>query len=92
MNTQKPKVVVVGSLNMDLVVKAERQPQKGETLIGHEFGMFPGGKGSNQAIAGRAVGNGGDNDRSVGDRSLWGHVDVCPRRGAHPFLLCPSRC
>ena len=56
MNTQKPKVVVVGSLNMDLVVKADRQPQKGETLIGHEFGMFPGGKGSNQAIAAARLG------------------------------------
>ena len=51
MHTQNPKVVVVGSFNMDLVVKAGRRPQKGETLMGEVFGMFIGGKGSNQAIA-----------------------------------------
>ncbi len=51
MNKQDPKVVVVGSFNMDLVAKAGRRPQKGETLMGEEFGMFIGGKGSNQAIA-----------------------------------------
>ena len=56
MNGQSPKVVVVGSFNMDLVVRAERRPQKGETLIGEEFGMFIGGKGSNQAIAAARLG------------------------------------
>ena len=58
MNKQKPKVVVVGSFNMDLVVKAERRPQKGETLMGEAFGMFIGGKGSNQAIAAARLGAG----------------------------------
>ena len=58
MNERKPKVVVVGSFMMDLVIKAERRPQKGETLIGQQFGMFGGGKGNNQAIA--AVRLGGD--------------------------------
>jgi ribokinase len=47
----KPKVTVVGSFMMDLVVKAERRPAKGETLVGQEFGMFCGGKGANQAVA-----------------------------------------
>ncbi len=51
MNAQSPKVVVVGSLNMDLVIKADQQPQTGETVLGDEFGMFTGGKGFNQAIA-----------------------------------------
>jgi len=45
------KVVVVGSFMMDLVVKAERRPKTGETLVGESFGMFIGGKGNNQAIA-----------------------------------------
>ena len=58
MNERKLKVVVVGSFMMDLVIKAERRPQKGETLIGQQFGMFGGGKGNNQAIA--AVRLGGD--------------------------------
>lgn len=52
----KPKVTVVGSFMMDLVVKAERRPKKGETLIGEEFGMFNGGKGCNQAIAAARLG------------------------------------
>ena len=56
MDRQDPKVVVVGSFNMDLVVQAERRPQTGETLMGEEFGMFIGGKGSNQAIAAARLG------------------------------------
>ena len=56
MSKQHPKVVVVGSFNMDLVVKAGRRPQKGETLMGETFGMFIGGKGSNQAIAAARLG------------------------------------
>jgi ribokinase len=56
MNTHKPKVAVVGSLNVDLVIKTERRPQKGETLIGEEFGIFTGGKGFNQAIAAARLG------------------------------------
>ena len=56
MRAQPPKVVVVGSFMMDLVIKAERRPQKGETLVGQEFGMFIGGKGCNQAIAAARLG------------------------------------
>jgi ribokinase len=44
-------LVVVGSLNMDLVVRAPRHPRPGETLIGSQFQTFPGGKGANQAVA-----------------------------------------
>ena len=56
MREQEAKVVVVGSFNMDLVIKAERRPRKGETLIGQEFGMFSGGKGFNQATAAARLG------------------------------------
>ncbi|CAM3900100.1 Ribokinase [Pseudomonas reidholzensis] len=45
------KVVVVGSLNMDLVARAERLPRGGETLAGDSFFTVPGGKGANQAVA-----------------------------------------
>ena len=44
-------IVVVGSLNMDLVMRTPRVPIGGETLTGHEFSTLPGGKGANQAVA-----------------------------------------
>jgi ribokinase len=46
-----PRITVVGSVNMDLVVRAPRAPERGETLSGSDFGLFPGGKGANQAVA-----------------------------------------
>jgi len=51
-----PRVLVVGSINMDLVIRAPRFPLPGETIIGKEFGTFPGGKGANQAVAARRLG------------------------------------
>ena len=47
---QRPKIVVIGSLNMDLVVKAVRAPKRGETVLGEEIHFVPGGKGANQAV------------------------------------------
>jgi ribokinase len=49
-------LVVVGSLNMDLVVRSPRHPLPGETLLGGDFRTFPGGKGANQAVAAARVG------------------------------------
>ncbi len=46
-----PPVVVVGSLNMDFVVTVDRLPAPGETVLGRDFQMIPGGKGANQACA-----------------------------------------
>ncbi|GAA2705544.1 ribokinase [Actinoplanes palleronii] len=51
-----PKVVVVGSANMDLVGLAPRLPRPGETVLGDDFVMTPGGKGANQAIAAARAG------------------------------------
>ncbi|MFD2449443.1 ribokinase [Vogesella fluminis] len=50
------KVVVVGSINMDLVALAPRFPQPGETITGERFLTLPGGKGANQAVAARRLG------------------------------------
>ncbi|GGC82305.1 ribokinase [Undibacterium terreum] len=47
----KPRIAVVGSVNMDLVFRTPRMPALGETLSGHEFRQIPGGKGANQAVA-----------------------------------------
>lgn len=49
-------VVVIGSLNMDLVTRAPRLPRGGETLIGHSFATVSGGKGANQAVASARLG------------------------------------
>ncbi len=53
MNTS---IVVVGSSNTDMVVKAERLPAPGETILGGTFFMNPGGKGANQAVAAARLG------------------------------------
>ncbi|WP_263382275.1 ribokinase [Granulicella arctica] len=84
MTTAKP-VIVVGSLNVDLVVVAERFVTPGETMLGKSFRVVSGGKGANQAAAsarlgyptqlfGR-VGDDGFGSRLIGDLEAAG-VDV----------------
>jgi ribokinase len=46
-----PTIIVVGSLNADLVVRTPRFPQPGETISGEDLQIIPGGKGANQAVA-----------------------------------------
>ncbi|HEX5306515.1 MAG TPA: ribokinase [Dyella sp.] len=50
------RIVVVGSINMDLVTLAPRFPAPGETLLGERFLTVPGGKGANQAVAAARLG------------------------------------
>ena len=45
------RISVVGSLNMDLVIRSPHFPQPGETIFGSDFQTIPGGKGANQAVA-----------------------------------------
>lgn len=63
-------IVVVGSINMDLVVRAPRHPQPGETILGTDFQTFPGGKGANQAVSAARLG---------------GQVSMVGRVGDDPF-------
>ncbi len=81
MPTLPPKraatVVIVGSINMDLVARVPRLPKPGETLAGTDFVTLPGGKGANQAVAvarlgGRAVMIGNVGDDVFGERLLRG--------------------
>ncbi len=50
------KIIVIGSSNTDMVIKADRLPVPGETVIGGTFFMNPGGKGANQAVAAARLG------------------------------------
>ncbi len=50
------KILVVGSINMDLVVRVPHTPMPGETVLGGDFETFPGGKGANQAVAAARMG------------------------------------
>jgi len=49
-------IIVIGSLNADLVVRAPRFPQPGETISGDDLQVIPGGKGANQAVAAARLG------------------------------------
>jgi ribokinase len=74
------KILIVGSLNMDLVVRVPHSPKPGETVLGGDFETFPGGKGANQAVAAARMGGevtmvgrvGNDN---FGDTLIQGMVD-----------------
>jgi ribokinase len=59
------RILVIGSINTDLVTFADRMPAAGETLAGTDFAVLPGGKGANQAVAAARLG---------GDVALIGRV------------------
>jgi ribokinase len=56
MNPSPPRVCVLGSVNLDLVIQTPRFPQPGETVLGGPFETFAGGKGANQAVAAARLG------------------------------------
>lgn len=56
MSANKPRIVVVGSVNTDMVVVSEKIPSPGETVTGGQFVMAAGGKGANQAVAAARLG------------------------------------
>ena len=74
---KKPRITIVGSVNMDLVFKTPRMPAVGETILGQEFHQIPGGKGANQAVA--AVRQGADVTLigRVGEDNFGSHLLAC---------------
>lgn len=74
------KILVVGSINMDLVVRVPHAPKPGETILGEDFETFPGGKGANQAVAVSRMGGevalvGRVGNDDFGDRLIQGLVE-----------------
>ncbi len=93
---KKPSIVVVGSSNTDMIVRAKRLPGPGETVLGGEFALAGGGKGANQAVsAARAGGTvtfvanvGAD---AFGDQALAGfHADQIDTRFVFRDPSAPS--
>jgi ribokinase len=56
MSDRSKPVLVIGSLNMDLVARCDRLPERGQTIMGQDFFTAPGGKGANQAVAAARLG------------------------------------
>lgn len=72
------KILVVGSINMDMVVKTAHIPQPGETVLGGVFFMNPGGKGANQVVAVARLGGNAAFIGKIGD-------DIFGKQSAHLF-------
>lgn len=69
-NQMRPHIAVVGSLNMDLVVKSDMIPEEGETVTGEELHYLAGGKGANQAVAAARLGGETTIIGAIGDDSF----------------------
>src|SRR5215471_3069974 len=103
---RRPRIVVIGSANIDLVTYTDQFPRAGETIFGREFSLGFGGKGANQAVAARLCGGDVAMVARVGD-DLFGpatlknfesqgidtkHIRVTPRvsSGVAPIFVEPS--
>jgi ribokinase len=75
-------VAVVGSVNIDLVASVARLPQPGETVHADDFAQFPGGKGSNQAVAAARLGRRVAFVGLIGDDAEAGEVRAALERGS----------
>lgn len=71
----KPNILVVGSSNTDMIIRLDRIPRPGETILGGEFSTAAGGKGANQAVAAARAGGGVTFIARVG-RDIFGEQAV----------------
>lgn len=74
------KIMVIGSSNTDLLIKTNRIPDPGETVLGGTFMMNAGGKGANQAVAVARIGGGVKFVAKIGD-DMFGQRRSNPTRG-----------
>jgi ribokinase len=70
----RPRILVVGSVNMDIVARVDRVPRPGENVRGHDLATIPGGKGANQAVACARLGAQTDFLARVGDDEFGGRL------------------
>ena len=75
MNSKPKRIVVVGSSNTDMVIRTNRMPRPGETVLGGNFMMNQGGKGANQAVAAAKLGGDTTFVAKVGD-DIFGRQTV----------------
>ncbi|MBY9078558.1 ribokinase [Paenibacillus sp. HN-1] len=84
-------ILVIGSLNMDMVVRTDRAPQAGETLMGRSFTLSPGGKGANQAVAAARLGGDVTMAGTVGDDAFGRELrGIMEQEGIHTQYLRTS--
>ena len=76
-DSAEPSVVVIGSINMDLVVRTAVLPGPGQTVQGRKFTSTPGGKGANQAVAAARLGARVHMIGKVGNDNFGGHLLMC---------------
>jgi ribokinase len=87
--TSNKKIIVIGSCNTDMVIKAEHLPKPGETIIGSDFLMNHGGKGANQAVAAARLGGDTSFICKMGN-DMFGHdnMDMLKKEGID--MTCSS--
>lgn len=90
-NQPRPRITVVGSINMDLVFSTPRMPARGETITGSGFRQVPGGKGANQAVAAARQGAAVRFVGAVGDDSFGRQALAClAQEGVDVALVASS--
>ena len=85
--SRRPRLTVVGSVNLDLVARCERLPRPGETLTAANFARHPGGKGANQAVAAARLGAEVTFIGSVGDDDFADEALAGPREAGVETVL-----